>query len=85
MSWACSSLRKEHGELLEEVPSELGVGAAAAAGGQVGCHQQAALGEISRDPAWSLWQEILTWMLQTQAVGLVSSSVFPLSRSVGNK
>lgn len=31
MSWACSSLRKEHGELLTEVPSELGVGVAAAA------------------------------------------------------
>ena len=31
MSWACSNLRKEHGELLDEVPSELDVGAAAAA------------------------------------------------------
>lgn len=46
MSWACSSLRKEHGGLLDEVPSELGVGAAAAvmrepgaAGRQEECHR----------------------------------------------
>lgn len=31
MSWACSSLRKEHGELPDEFPSELGVETAVAA------------------------------------------------------
>ena len=65
VSQACSSLRKEHGELL----SDLGVGAAAAtavrepggaAGGKEKCHLWATLGEVSRGPALSPWQEILT-------------------------
>lgn len=62
--------------MLNEVLSELGVGAAAgavrgpgAAGGQEECRHSATLGEVSRGLALSLWQEILTWMLQTQAVG----------------